>query len=225
MTDLDARITHMKNRMNDFEEKLEARVATVCVINDYVILTNVYLIPTFYITSFMITVLLLNNSFNELQIITVKYLLFLVNTFSWISLVTKSTNLRIKRNIMGFFFFLINNIISLYCYFYFILFFYLFIFLKIHEYVFSDQTTKIRIHEFQDISQYVWYYLENAVSFTYNIYNTILKYVCAIFLLKLNSDGCCTTFGTFYPLCRIWFMCITCAIWYFSRIINIFNDN
>jgi hypothetical protein len=106
MTDLDARITHMKNRMNDFEEKLEARVATVCVINDYVILTNVYLIPTFYITSFMITVLLLNNSFNELQIITVKYPLFLVNTFSWISLVTKSTNLRIKRNIMGFFFFL-----------------------------------------------------------------------------------------------------------------------
>jgi hypothetical protein len=76
----------MKNRMNDFEEKLEARVATVCVINDYVILTNVYLIPTFYITSFMITILLLNNSFNELQIITVKYLLFLVNTFSWISL-------------------------------------------------------------------------------------------------------------------------------------------
>ena len=106
MTDLDARITHMKNRMNDFEEKLEARVATVCVINDYVILTNVYLIPTFYITSFMITILLLNNSFNELQIITVKYPLFLVNTFSWISLVTKSTNLRIKRNIMGFFFFL-----------------------------------------------------------------------------------------------------------------------
>ena len=51
MTDLDARITHMKNRMNDFEEKLEARVATVCVINDYVILTNVYPIPTFYVTS------------------------------------------------------------------------------------------------------------------------------------------------------------------------------
>ena len=86
MTDLDARITHMKNRMNDFEEKLEARVATVCVINDYVILTNVYPIPTFYVTSFMITILLLNNSFNELQIITVKYLLFLMNTFSWISL-------------------------------------------------------------------------------------------------------------------------------------------
>ena len=86
MTDLDARITHMKNRMNDFEEKLEARVATVCVINDYVILTNVYPIPTFYVTSFMITILLLNNSFNELQIITVKYLLFFMNTFSWISL-------------------------------------------------------------------------------------------------------------------------------------------
>lgn len=29
MTDLDARISHLKNRMNDNEEKLEARVATV----------------------------------------------------------------------------------------------------------------------------------------------------------------------------------------------------
>ena len=29
MTDLDARISHLKNRMNNNEEKLEARVATV----------------------------------------------------------------------------------------------------------------------------------------------------------------------------------------------------
>jgi hypothetical protein len=48
----------------------------------YVILTNVYLIPTFYIASFMITILLLNNSFNELQIITVKYLLLKETAFS-----------------------------------------------------------------------------------------------------------------------------------------------
>lgn len=31
MTDLDARMGYMKTRMNEFEDKLEARVATVCI--------------------------------------------------------------------------------------------------------------------------------------------------------------------------------------------------
>lgn len=33
MTDLDARMGYMKTRMNDFEEKLEARVATVSTVH------------------------------------------------------------------------------------------------------------------------------------------------------------------------------------------------
>jgi hypothetical protein len=39
MTDLDARMGYMKTRMNDFEEKLEARVATVRIYSLYLCYT------------------------------------------------------------------------------------------------------------------------------------------------------------------------------------------